>query len=247
MRAPIKYCFLLLLSNLCNLQAFPQDFQVSSSPFTEIYDLGDQLSLNGIHCILLDRDGFFWIGNPRGLHRFDGKTTVSLESLVPALSEPIVHVTAIHENDQNQIWIGAQGKIYSYDRGSIQVVHHQVDFTGVPFTALPDINGISLVNPTNLLVTTSEGLLRLIRNDGTANTWQVEHFQQLTLTDEELEFFEDIASSNPLTAKLNITDSLHHTVSFQVEDSSTYLITATSPKMFSSIDEINDAAWLENM
>lgn len=80
------------------------------------WDFESGISVNGLNCLCLGRDGFLWLGAKDGLLRFDGvqftRETFPESTLVQGNS-----ITALWESEHGQLWLGCEsGEVYCWDR-----------------------------------------------------------------------------------------------------------------------------------
>ena len=74
----------------------------------------DGLPSNTIYCSIQDRSGFMWIGTRDGLCRYDGRSFVRIDEIIPELSMSGLVMT-IAEDSQGRIWFSSSNGIYYYN------------------------------------------------------------------------------------------------------------------------------------
>ncbi|HUA39562.1 MAG TPA: two-component regulator propeller domain-containing protein [Candidatus Sulfopaludibacter sp.] len=80
----------------------------------------DGLPSESVTAVIQTRDGFLWIGTDAGLVRFDGVKFTDLKLTASATDHPI-HITALCENDQGDLWIGTQGNgLFELEQGTLR-------------------------------------------------------------------------------------------------------------------------------
>ena len=103
------FFILMLFCNFINAQLLQNNF--------EHFTKNDGLPSDEINTIMQDHLGYLWIGTNNGLSRYDGysfeKFTV-VRGNNKFLQLPLV--TAIYEDSENNIWIGAVGGLMKYNR-----------------------------------------------------------------------------------------------------------------------------------
>lgn len=233
--------FFAAVTYLSVSHAYAQDFSI---PSESQYVVERKAGFENARCFIQDQNGFFWIGTSEGILRYNGHEVDRLEDLLIRESPSLRNITAIHLDKSSNIWIGSDGKINRLRLSSMTLDEIQMTSGDSTISRLPDINDLQFVHD-RLLVTTYEGLFILSRN-AKGNVWNVLHFHELRPTAQESRFLDSIQASAQVLSSLVIRDSLRHSVKFSVDDSSEFLIVSTSPKMFSSINEVNDVAWIEN-
>lgn len=69
------------------------------------------LSNNSVTCMLQDRDGFMWFGTNEGLNKYDGSTFTVFQPdpRNPARSLQNSHITNLHEDGSNRLWVVTEG------------------------------------------------------------------------------------------------------------------------------------------
>lgn len=74
------------------------------------YDLTHGLSQVSVECILVDRQGFMWLGTQSGLNRFDGYQFTLCEAAQEQAVVPFnAFIEAIVQDEAGTIWVGTQG------------------------------------------------------------------------------------------------------------------------------------------
>ncbi len=221
---------------------YAQDFYISAESH---YLVERKAGFENARCFIQDQDGFFWIGTSQGILRYNDHEVDRLEDLLIRESPVLHNITALHLDSGNTIWIAAGGKINRLRLSAMMIDEIQMTIGDSTISRLPDINDLQLIDDNRLLVTTDQGLFILSRS-AEDNVWNVSHFRELRPTVPESRFLDSLQASAPMLSSLVLRDSLQHSVKFSVGDSSEFLIMSTSPKMFSSITEVNDVAWIEN-
>ena len=61
------------------------------------------LPQNSVRAIVVDHDGFVWVGTEKGLARFDGTSFVDFSELIPEIPEDVS--LGLQLDSQNRIWI----------------------------------------------------------------------------------------------------------------------------------------------
>ena len=74
----------------------------------------DGLPSNTIYCSIQDKDGFMWIGTRDGLCRYDGRSFVRIDEIIPELSMSGM-VMNVAEDVLGRIWFSTSNGIYSYN------------------------------------------------------------------------------------------------------------------------------------
>ena len=75
---------------------------------SKFYDVADDEKVEVVNC---DRNGMFWIGTDRGLRCLNPETK-EYRKIETSLFQ---RVSAIQSDNDNQLWIGAQNMLFSYD------------------------------------------------------------------------------------------------------------------------------------
>jgi len=82
----------------------------------------DGLPLDTVRSLLQTRDHYLWIATPNGLARFDGTRFVVFEA-ANTKNLPNNLVTAMHEDDQGNLWLGLEtGELVRYRHGQFFVL-----------------------------------------------------------------------------------------------------------------------------
>ncbi len=76
------------------------------------YDIKNGLSQNTVNCMLQDSQGFMWFGTKDGLNRFDGSSFIKIPASGP---EACSFVSALYEDPDGLIWVGAHNGGFIYD------------------------------------------------------------------------------------------------------------------------------------
>lgn len=85
-----------------------------------VWRVADGLPSDSVTAIIQTRDGFMWIGTDSGLVRFDGDK-FSAVSLAASTTNTVVHITALCEDANGNLWIGTQGNgLFETVRGAIR-------------------------------------------------------------------------------------------------------------------------------
>src|SRR5690606_26848130 len=126
-----------------------------SGQATRIHDHRDygfgELSSNLIRSIRQDQDGYIWIATEYGLNKFDGVRFVQyLHDVQDTSSIYSNHVTVIHQDDNNRLWVWCSNDLQYYDRDREQFVH--ITF---PYQIAPHITDILTRKDGSLWVATS--------------------------------------------------------------------------------------------
>lgn len=73
------------------------------------------LSSANVKTIMQDKYGFMWFGTKNGLNRWDGRSMKRFHIFDPELKRGNNNVGALHETDDNKIWVGTDRGVYIYD------------------------------------------------------------------------------------------------------------------------------------
>ncbi len=109
---PIQFFFVLVF--VCNLNFV--NAQLLQNNF-EHFTKNDGLPSDEINTIMQDHLGYLWIGTNNGLSRYDGysfENFTVVKGNSKYLQLPLI--TAIYEDSDYNIWIGAVGGIMKYNR-----------------------------------------------------------------------------------------------------------------------------------
>ena len=113
--APPAACALLLSAEL--LVGVPSAAaQDASTPLThyltQVWQTEDGLPRNAVQAITQTRDGYFWLGTPEGLVRFDGVRFTVFNQFASN------NVHALLEDRSGTLWVGTYGAgLYRYQQG----------------------------------------------------------------------------------------------------------------------------------
>lgn len=104
----IVYVF-ALLAFLCSLNVKAQQF--SNARF---WGSSQGLKSTGIKVIEEDKDGMIWLGTYSGLVRFDGRSFVAFDKIIPGhkLGSEIIHSLAVLSH---QLWVSSESGLYVFD------------------------------------------------------------------------------------------------------------------------------------
>lgn len=123
--------------------------------------VNDGLSQHDVSIILQDSYGYIWIGTYDGLNRFDGYNIENFSSLTnnpESLSGN--RITSLFEDSQKRLWIGTDGEGLNYfDLRKERFVRVQTE------QDYEVINDVIEDSKGNILVATSNGLLKIEQND----------------------------------------------------------------------------------
>lgn len=139
--------FLLSIFSFCTL--------LVSGQATRIYDHRDygfgELSSNLIKSISQDKHGYVWIATEYGLNKFDGIRFIQyLHDIQDSTSISSNHVTILHRDCRDHLWIGCSNGLQYYDENTDEFIHIQF-----PDQIAPHITDILTRHDESLLVTTS--------------------------------------------------------------------------------------------
>jgi ligand-binding sensor domain-containing protein/DNA-binding CsgD family transcriptional regulator len=123
--------------------------------------------------LLIDHDGFLWIGSREGLFRYDGYEPLAF---LPDSGDPAaisdIDVHCLYEDDGGELWVGTySGGLNHYDPATGTFTHYRHD-SADPGSIIDDsILAMAEGPESGLWVATAKGLSRLDRSSG-----QFEHF-----------------------------------------------------------------------
>lgn len=125
----MKHPFKALLSTalLCALlvlgQTTPRWLHANEIPYLTRLNTQSGLSQDSVLSMLIDTQGFLWLGTENGLNRYDGYEVVQIKGPNNIFSEALI--TALFEDPQGFIWVGIETHgIYRFDPK-----HQRIDFT----------------------------------------------------------------------------------------------------------------------
>ncbi|PRD54615.1 hybrid sensor histidine kinase/response regulator transcription factor [Sphingobacterium gobiense] len=100
---------------------------LSNGQATRLYDYRDygfgELSSNLINSIAQDRHGYIWIATEYGLNKFDGvRFSQYLHDVQDSTSISSNHVTILHRDDQERLWIGCSNGLQYYNDNREQFI-----------------------------------------------------------------------------------------------------------------------------
>lgn len=104
----IVYVF-ALLTFLCSLNVKAQQF--SNARF---WGSSQGLKSTGVKLIEEDKDGMIWLGTYTGLVRFDGRSFVSFDKIIPGhkIGVELIHSIAVVDH---KLWISSESGLYVFD------------------------------------------------------------------------------------------------------------------------------------
>jgi len=111
---------LLLLNGLLPVPAGAQTFKA----------VGVDRSLNArvVPALLVDRDGFLWVGSREGLFRYDGYESVAfLQESGNTATSPKIEVRALYQDREGSLWIGTYShglSRYDFATGHFEAFRH---------------------------------------------------------------------------------------------------------------------------
>src|SRR4051794_35969100 len=157
----IRSLSILLLYNCClRADLFSQS---SNIPPEDIYfeklTAENGLSNNVVKCILLDKEGFLWIGTADGLNRYDGRNfKVFRNDLSNPNSISGNIITGIAEDKKGILWISTQdGGLCCYNRNrisSLQFEQYRHDSKNPASIPANNLNGLTIDKDDNIWVAT---------------------------------------------------------------------------------------------
>ncbi|MBE1302349.1 MAG: hypothetical protein GJ680_20865 [Alteromonadaceae bacterium] len=108
-------------------------FKAEAAFFSSVkrFSVEDGLPATTIYSMLKDNRGYFWLGTPSGLVRFDG---YDFEVYSPHNTHnktiEVANAGNIFQDSQNRIWIGSWGKgVLIYDQNLNLIAHYQEDLS----------------------------------------------------------------------------------------------------------------------
>ncbi len=140
-----------LITLVCiNGHAFGQSY----GPEISHISINDGLSQNTVNTILVDEQGFLWMGTNDGLNRYDGHSfKVFTSSSADTASLSNNHIKAISKDTANNLWIATQIGLTKYDLKQGRFVRYDVGNSSLQNT----INDI-LIDGKSIWLATGRGL-----------------------------------------------------------------------------------------
>lgn len=219
----MKYFILIVFFFFISFFGFCQNLNFNS------LSVKDGLSQHDVSSIIQDSEGFIWLGTYDGLNRFDG---YSLENFFHSNQDEQSlssnRVQCLFEDNKKRLWAGTDGyglNYYSLESGAIKRV------------IVPDnfkiINDICQNKTGEILVATTQGLLKVVENN---DTFLVE-ILQTTLTGYNIKKIKILANGEIIFAT---TTGLWR----QTNDNKFIPISASNDKFFNSIAiDTNSKIW----
>ena len=144
-------------------------FAQQDSVVIEHISVEQGLSHRNVHCVIVDSQGFLWIGTADGLNRYDGYEFIVYKSNIwdtTSLSSPIVELLV--EDTNGNIWIGTRSGLNCYQRKSDSFIRYTHDPQN-KYSISDNDNIESLImdktNPNYLWIGTDGGGLNLLDID----------------------------------------------------------------------------------
>lgn len=121
MSKTIRILSLLFLLPLFALAEGESSFTQQFSPAREIEDAyqfryintANGLSNNSVYSILVDSEGYLWVGTQSGLNRYDGYEVICVSDIFPEF--PLSNVNFMDEGGDGLIWIESANRYCIYD------------------------------------------------------------------------------------------------------------------------------------
>lgn len=143
-------CLFLIVTLLWAAAAQASLTPLFSSPKFSRVTVEDGLNQSWVRSLLVDKDGFLWIGTESGLNRYDGYQIQDIPGTNNELAD--THISQLFQDKNGDIWVGVLGKgVFRIDLQSGKTSKLDVD--------LSDIANPWLLNPTR------------IRQDKQGNLW----------------------------------------------------------------------------
>ncbi|MBT4252895.1 MAG: hypothetical protein HN995_03605 [Candidatus Marinimicrobia bacterium] len=150
-----KLLYLIIFTTLVAGSGYTTDLPIR---FDHI-SVKDGLTMNAVHTILEDSQGFMWFGTRFGLNRWDGREIKAfLFDPLDDTSIPGSHITALHEDVDNVMWVGSSNGGFSrYDRDNENFENFKHD---------PDNSNSLVSNRVTCFLTDSRGALWIGTENG---------------------------------------------------------------------------------
>ncbi|GAA6205838.1 response regulator [Thalassotalea sp. SU-HH00458] len=188
--------FAILCLNLFVMPLFAKDFYV------EHYDRDQGLSQASVQTMLIDEQGFLWVGTGDGLNRFDGYNFTVYKSdseITNTLSNS--HIKSLLEDEFHNIWVGTISGLNRFNRKTNDFItynHSPSDHNSLSNNV---INSMVLDHQATMWIGTEKGLNRF---DGTNFTRYFPNSTILALQiDQQNNLW--VATKNEGLLKLNLT------------------------------------------
>ena len=130
--------------------------------FTEL-GAGRGLTASVVNAMLIDQDGFLWVGSREGLFRYDGyEATVLLSDLAAPGGASDLEVRALYEADDGALWVGTLGGgVFRRDPITGRFRQYGHDPADPRSLSDPNVLDVAQDGEGNVWVTTRNGLNRL--------------------------------------------------------------------------------------
>jgi signal transduction histidine kinase/ligand-binding sensor domain-containing protein len=130
--------------------------------FTEL-GAGRGLTASVVNAMLIDRDGFLWVGAREGLFRYDGyEATSHLTDLAAPGGDSDLEVRALHEAEDGALWVGTLGGgVFRRDPLTGRFRQYAHDPADPRSLSDPNVLDVAQDGEGNVWVTTRNGLNRL--------------------------------------------------------------------------------------
>jgi len=124
------------------------------------------LSQKRIHCMLEDTESNFWLGTPGGLYLMD-RENETFRLFYNAKNEAANRIICLFQDKKDRVWVGTEHGLYQFKSISNQFIPYLQEDNNPVSISNDFIHCLYEDNNGNLWIGTSEGLNKILENNGT--------------------------------------------------------------------------------